>query len=88
VITGAGERAFSTGMDLKMIAESGLPFRDKYPDKFDHIDALKAIFTAYEELDVPVIAAITAIAWERGWNWLCAAISASARKRPFSVGWK
>jgi enoyl-CoA hydratase len=61
IMTGAGEKAFSAGMDLKMIAGggsgSGLLFGG-YRDGFDRLYGLKSIFTSYEELAVPVIAAI------------------------------
>jgi enoyl-CoA hydratase len=60
VMTGAGERSFSTGMDLKMIADggSGRALMDDYRDGFDRLYGLKSIFTAYEDLAVPVIAAV------------------------------
>ena len=60
IITGAGERAFSAGMDLKMIAGggSGSAFMDKVRPGFDRLMGLKSVFTAYEELPIPVIAAI------------------------------
>ncbi len=60
ILTGAGERAFSAGMDLKMIAGggSGSSMMDKYRMGFDRLYGLKSIFTMYEELAVPVIAAI------------------------------
>ncbi|MEW6185216.1 MAG: enoyl-CoA hydratase/isomerase family protein [Thermodesulfobacteriota bacterium] len=61
IMTGAGEKAFSAGMDLKMIAGGGsgssLLFGG-YRDGFDRLYGLKSIFTSYEELAVPVIAAI------------------------------
>jgi enoyl-CoA hydratase len=43
IMTGAGDKAFSAGLDLKMVAS---------------LYSLKMIFTMYEELAVPVIAAI------------------------------
>lgn len=60
IMTGAGERAFSAGMDLKMIAGggSGSALLGGYRDGFDRLYGLKSIFTMYEELAVPVIAAI------------------------------
>jgi enoyl-CoA hydratase len=60
ILTGAGERAFSAGMDLKMIAGggSGSSMMDKYRMGFDRLYGLKSIFTQYEEMAVPVIAAI------------------------------
>lgn len=60
IMTGAGEKAFSAGMDLKMIAGggSGSALMGGYRDGFDRLYGLKSIFTMYEELSVPVIAAI------------------------------
>jgi len=60
IITGSGERAFSVGMDLKMIAsgKSGSSLLGNFRDGFDRLYGLKSIFTMYEELAVPVIAAI------------------------------
>ncbi len=59
IMTGAGERAFSAGMDLKMIAGGGSAGpNEKVRPGFDRLYDLKSIFTSYEELAVPVIAAI------------------------------
>ena len=60
ILTGAGERAFSAGIDLKMIAGGGggSAVMDSYRAGFDRLYGLKSIFTMYEELAVPVIAAI------------------------------
>ncbi|MDD5191068.1 MAG: enoyl-CoA hydratase/isomerase family protein [Dehalococcoidales bacterium] len=60
IITGAGERAFSAGMDLKMIAGDGLGavFAGVYRPGYEQLFALKSLFTAFEELPVPVIAAV------------------------------
>ena len=60
IVTGAGEKAFSAGIDLKMVASGGggsAVFSD-YREGFDRLYNLKMIFTMYEELAVPVIAAI------------------------------
>jgi enoyl-CoA hydratase len=62
MMTGAGERAFSAGMDLKMIAGQGggggpsavANLRDGY----ERLYGQKSILTMYEELPIPVIAAI------------------------------
>jgi len=59
ILTGAGDRAFSAGIDLKAVASStgfslGRPLRDG----FDSLQQMKAIFNMYENLAVPVIAAI------------------------------
>jgi len=61
ILTGAGDKAFSAGMDLKMIAEGGSGAGrvfGAYRDGYDRLFGLKSIFTRYEELPVPVIAAI------------------------------
>ncbi len=60
IITGAGERAFSAGMDLKMIAGGGLgsTLMAEEREGYERLYALKSLFTAFEELPVPVIAAI------------------------------
>ncbi len=59
IITGSGEKAFSSGIDLKKIASgenfiTGPDIRDYY----DGISKLRDVFTMYEKLAVPVIAAI------------------------------
>jgi len=59
IVTGAGDRAFSSGLDLQMAASlegisPGRPFRDG----FENLQQMKGIYTAYETLSVPVIAAI------------------------------
>ena len=60
ILTGAGEKAFSAGIDLKMVAsrESGSATFAKYREGYDRLYNVKMIFTMYEELAVPVIAAI------------------------------
>ena len=59
ILTGAGDRAFSAGIDLKMVASGGgvSVFPGLRPG-YDPLFALKSIFTMYEELAIPVIAAI------------------------------
>ena len=60
IVTGAGDKAFSTGIDLKMVASAGggsSAVFSKYR-RFDRTYSMKSIFTLYEELAVPVIAAI------------------------------
>jgi len=60
IMTGAGEKAFSAGLDLKMAASGGglADIFPQYRQGYDLLYGLKTIFTAYEELPVPVIAAI------------------------------
>ena len=61
IVTGAGEKAFSAGIDLKMVASgtggSSSVFSDYRPG-YDQLMGLKTIFTRFEELSIPVIAAI------------------------------
>jgi enoyl-CoA hydratase len=60
IMTGAGDKAFSAGLDLKMVASGSGPM-DIFPDYrqgYDLLYGLKMIFTMYEELATPVIAAI------------------------------
>ncbi len=61
ILTGAGEKAFSAGIDLKMVASGGGGSRvlfAKYREGYEPLYSLKMIFTLYEELSVPVIAAV------------------------------
>ena len=61
IITGAGDKAFSAGIDLKMVASGGGGSRmlfSKYREGYDPLYSTKMILTMYEELAVPVIAAI------------------------------
>lgn len=60
ILTGAGDKAFSAGLDLKMVASGSGPMDifPKYRQGYDALYGLKMIFTLYEELAVPVIAAI------------------------------
>ena len=59
ILTGAGDRAFSAGVDLKVFTSPeglslGLPLRSG----FESMQRMKDIFSMYEDLPVPVIAAI------------------------------
>jgi len=60
IMTGAGDKAFSAGLDLKMVASGGAPMDifPRYRQGYDLLYGLKMIFTMYEELATPVIAAI------------------------------
>ena len=61
IVTGAGERAFTAGLDLKELGESGLgPANDQNP-KSNPIFAL-------ESLDIPVIGAINGVAITGGFE--------------------
>lgn len=59
IITGAGDRAFSAGLDLKAVAAGGSGPADsaKYRAGFESLHNLKSILV-YADLAVPVIAAI------------------------------
>jgi len=60
IVTGAGDRAFSAGLDLKMVASGGGPtgIFSGYRPGYDPMYSLKMLLTLYEELAVPVIAAV------------------------------
>lgn len=61
IVTGAGDRAFTAGLDLKMVASGGGGSRGLFPNVrqgYDSLFGLKSILTMYEDLAVPVIAAI------------------------------
>jgi enoyl-CoA hydratase len=60
IMTGAGDKAFSAGLDLKMVASGSGPMDifPTYRQGYDSLYGLKMIFTMYEDLAVPVIAAI------------------------------
>jgi len=60
IITGAGDRAFCAGLDLKMAA-SGAIFQTPaltFRPGFETLNKAKDIITMFEELPIPVIAAI------------------------------
>ena len=58
ILTGAGERAFCAGGDLKEMAETGMkvPPRDMFPVPYDTV-----------ELSKPTIAAVNGVAFAGGW---------------------
>jgi enoyl-CoA hydratase len=60
IMTGAGDKAFSAGLDLKMVASGSGPMDifPSYRQGYDSLYSLKMIFTMYEDLAVPVIGAI------------------------------
>jgi enoyl-CoA hydratase len=58
ILTGEGDKAFSAGIDLKMVAGGGAGVFSQYRAGYDSLFAMKSIFTMYEELVIPVIAAI------------------------------
>lgn len=61
IMTGAGEKAFTAGMDLKMISQSGSGSSFIFPNYrqgYEPLYGLKMIITQWEELAVPVIGAV------------------------------
>ena len=59
ILTGAGGRAFTAGMDLKAVASGATPTAARRRRKgFDRLWTAKRTFNMYEELAVPVIVAI------------------------------
>ena len=70
ILTGAGERAFSAGIDLKGVAQGqgGSNTFSQYRLGYDRLYALKSIWTLYENLAVPVIAAINGYCFGAGFE--------------------
>ena len=60
IITGAGDRAFCAGLDLKKSLEPGGTILEKWNVRtvFDALENCRNALTMYEKLPVPVIAAI------------------------------
>lgn len=59
LLTGAGDRAFSAGIDLKMVASgAGVSLGRPVRSGFESMQEMKEVFTMYDNLPVPVIAAI------------------------------
>lgn len=59
IVTGAGDRAFSSGLDLKAAASGqGFPSRGNVRSDFDALQFGGQIYSMIESLPVPVIAAI------------------------------
>ena len=70
IITGAGEKSFSAGIDLKGVAQGqgGSNTFSQYRIGYDRLYALKSIWTMYENLAVPVIAAINGYCFGAGFE--------------------
>ncbi len=85
IISGAGEKAFCAGADLKERVTLS-PIQVK-----EFITTIRNLFTAIEELNKPVIAAINGVALGGGPNWLLPAIFVSPlRAQPWGLpkrGW-
>jgi enoyl-CoA hydratase len=59
ILTGAGDRAFSAGIDLKAVASlGGFSLGRSLRGQVESLQQMKDIFSMYENLPVPVIAAI------------------------------
>ena len=59
ILTGVGDKAFSAGLDLKAASSGSFPTaRHRRRKGLDKILTLNHIFTMYEDLAVPVIAAV------------------------------
>jgi enoyl-CoA hydratase/carnithine racemase len=88
IITGAGDRAFSAGMDLKMIAGGGTgsALMAEYRPGYERLYALKNLFTAFEDLPFPVIAAINGYCMGAALELiLCCDLSIAADTAVFSL---
>ena len=70
ILTGSGEKSFSAGIDLKMVAsgQGGSATFSEYRAGFDRLYGLKSIWTMYENLAVPVIAAINGYCFGAGFE--------------------
>jgi enoyl-CoA hydratase len=88
ILTGAGEKSFSAGIDLKMVAASqgGSDTFAEYRMGFDRLYGLKSIWTLYEDLPVPVIAAINGYCFGAGFELtLCCDMRLSCDTAMFSL---
>ena len=57
ILTGAGDRAFTAGVDVKSGQHPTEAF-PSYRSGYDRMDGLRSIVSAFEDLAVPVIAAV------------------------------
>ena len=89
IMTGAGEKAFTAGMDLKMISQSGAGSSLMFPNYrkgYEPLYGLKMIVTAWEELAVPVIGAINGYCLGGGFELiLCFDMRLAADTASFSL---
>ncbi len=86
ILTGAGDRAFSTGLDLKALASG--PIRAPIPHRngIDLVAKLQQIFNMYDELPVPVVAAINGYCLGVGLELsLCCDIRIAAENAVFAL---
>jgi len=88
ILTGAGDRAFSAGLDLKMVASGGGPTAlfGSYRGGYDQLFALKSVFTMYEDMAPPVIAAINGYCLGAGLEFsLCCDMRLASDKSVFAL---
>ncbi|MFA4836317.1 MAG: enoyl-CoA hydratase/isomerase family protein [Dehalococcoidia bacterium] len=87
ILTGAGEKAFSPGLDVKAYVASGLPTAGRrHRNSVDTISNMARIFTLYEDLAVPVIAAINGYCFGGGLELaLCCDIRLAAEHAVFAL---
>lgn len=88
VLTGAGDKSFSAGIDLKMVSSggSGSATFPEYRIGYDRLYGLKSIWTMYEDLAVPVIAAINGYCFGAGFELtLCCDIRLACQAALFSL---
>ncbi|MCK9276375.1 MAG: enoyl-CoA hydratase/isomerase family protein [Syntrophales bacterium] len=72
ILTGAGDKAFCAGTDLKMISSGeDMTGGIQRHDRFGHIQIYRDCFTTYEKLPVPVIAAINGYCFGAGLELIC-----------------
>jgi len=88
ILTGAGHKAFSAGIDLKMVASGGggTVIFSEYREGYDRLFGLKSIWTLYEELSIPVIAAVNGFCLGAGFELtLCCDIRLSCDTALFGL---
>ena len=87
LLTGAGDRAFSTGLDLKAAALGKIPTAGhRRRGVIDTLTTVRHIFTVYEELPVPVIAAVNGHCIGAGLELtICCDIRLASEKALFSL---
>ncbi len=89
ILTGAGEKAFSAGIDLKMVASGGggsATVFAGYRKGYDQLYSMKSIFTMYENLAIPVVAAINGYCLGAGFELsLCCDMRFASETAKFSL---
>ncbi|MDY6918365.1 MAG: enoyl-CoA hydratase/isomerase family protein [Chloroflexota bacterium] len=62
IMTGAGDRAFSSGLDLKAATSEDPTASVQHRDHFERLKDMKDTFSMYDTMSVPVIAAVNGYA--------------------------